>query len=240
MSPNPASVPCDLSLAECFPVPTSQLCFAGRVKTALAGGRVSVCGQEKTSQEYLSSLKALAIVLLRLASAQPAASLPQDLIPSEFEKRVVDRHWATTPPRDTALRSRVLACADTLLSKPTVHATAEELRDWVSLVPKVGEARLKWLSDWSPADPLIANLLRSADQGRWRISRLLSSTTPEPKLSVRTVPQQLREHLYDRHLASLLTTRSTTGETLRIAVDRADSDEKRDLGNGSGGTQRSA
>jgi hypothetical protein len=228
-NPNGTKAPCtgDLSLAECFRVPTSQLCFAGRNKTALAGGRVSVCGQEVMPREYLSSLKALAIVLLQLASAQPTASLSQTLIPSVLGKSLVDRHWATAPPRDTALRSRVLACADALLSKATVQATAEDLRDWVSLVPQVGEARLKWLSDRSPADPFIMGLLRMADQDRWRVSRLLSTTAPEPKLSPRAVPQQLPEHLYDRHLAPLLATRSTTGRVfgslsiVRIVVKNA-------------------
>src|SRR5699024_11206903 len=134
--------------------------------------------------------------------------LSQILISSGPGLPPVDRHWAAAPPRDTALRSRVLACADTLLSKATVHAAAEDLREWVSLVPQVGEARLKWLSDRSPADPLIASLLRMADQDRWRVSRLLSSTAPGQKLSVRAVPQQLPKHLYDRHLAPLHTTRS--------------------------------
>jgi hypothetical protein len=228
-NPNGTKTPCtgDLSSAQCFPAPTSQLCFAGRIKTALAGGRVSVCGQEVMSREYLSSLKALAIVLLQLASAQPRASLSQTLIPSEFGKRLVDRHWAVAPPRDTALRSRVLACADTLLSATTDQAAAEDLREWVSLVPQVGEARLKWLSDRSPADPLIMKLLRMADQDRWRVSRLLSSTELRQGLSVRAVPQQLPEHLYSRHLAPLLTTRSTIGRLfgslsiVRIVVKNA-------------------
>lgn len=228
-NPNGTKTPCtgDLSSAECLPAPTSQLCFAGRITTALAGGRVTVCGQEVMPRQYLSSLKALAIVLLQLASAQPRASLSQTLIPSELGKRLVDRHWATAPPRDTALRSRVLACADTLLSKATGHAAAEDLRDWVSLVPKVGEARLKWLSDRSPADPLIMELLQRADQDRWRVSRLLSSTALGQELSPRAVPQQLPEHLYDRHLAHLLTTRSTAGRVfgslsiMRIVMNNA-------------------
>lgn len=228
-NPNGTKTPCtgDLSSAECFPAPMSQLCFAGRIMTALAGGRVTVCGQEVMPRQYLSSLKALAIVLLQLASAQPTASLSQTLIPAELVTRLVDRHWATAPPRDTALRSRVFACADALLSKATVHAAAENLRDWVSLVPKVGEARLKWLFDRSPADPLIMGLLQRADQDRWRVSRLLSSTALGQELSPRAVPQQLPEHLYDRHLAHLLTTRSTTGRVfgslsiMRIVMNNA-------------------
>lgn len=66
-----------------------------------------------------------------------------------------------------------------------------------------------------------------ADQDRWRVSRLLTSTAPGQKLSVRAVPQQLPKHLYDRHLAPLLTTRSTTGRLfgslsiVRIAVKNA-------------------
>ena len=228
-NPNGTKTPCtgDLSSAECLPAPMSQLCFAGRIMTALAGGRVTVCGQEVMPRQYLSSLKALAIVLLQLASAQPRASLSQTLIPSELGKRLVDRHWATAPPRDTALRSRVFACADAFLSKATVHATAEDLREWVSLVPKVGEARLKWLSDRSPADPLIMELLQRADQDRWRVSRLLSSTALGQELSPRAVPQQLPEHLYDRHLAHLLATRSTTGRAfgslsiMRIVMNNA-------------------
>lgn len=228
-NPNGTKTPCsgDLSSAQSCPVPVAQLRFAGRIRTVLAGGRASVCGQEVTSREYLSSLKALAIVLLQLASAQPTASLSQILIPPGPGLPPVDRHWAAAPPRDTALRSRVLACADTLLSKTTVHATAEDLREWMSLLPQVGEARLKWLADRSPTDPLIMRLLRMADQDRWRVSRLLSSTAPEQKLSPRAVPQQLPKHLYDRHLAPLLTTRSTTGRLfgslsiVRIAVKNA-------------------
>lgn len=206
---------CQLDLADLEATTAGHDCLTreGRHDNATTGAACAVLGQSVPAGQYLTDVRALAVLLLHIATAAGTDSaLP------EWTRQVANRNpgraprWALKPPADTATRSRALTAADTILNATDVEAATTLLEPWLEAVPLTPDGRLGWLGDRTRMTPTLTSLLMAAHAPRRRLSRLLD-TRPPLTSSPHQIPQVIPAELYDRHLAGLFTCRP---ETVRL------------------------
>jgi len=180
---------------------------------AQTGRPVVTAFGELSGNEYCSSLRALTIVLLHIATAATdTRHLPDWAAGLNREQAARAPRWGIKPPQDTVLRSRALTTADTILSATDMGLAVHRLARWLNVAPSVPEGRLGWLSDHAKMTPTLTRLLTNAHLPRRRVSQLLDTHTPMTSCLCQ-IPQVLPRIPYVEHLHGLFACRP---ETVRL------------------------
>lgn len=196
--------------------PPAVLEAQGHIDTAIAGGPITVVGQQAEPTEYLAELKALTVLLLHLATQDGA-----DEVATWASDARADRgrsaagggvRWGLAPPADLRLRGEALAAADAILRQPDAETAADALHPWTELTPACNEGQLGWLADHTAMTPTLTGLVMAATASRRRVATLLDHAPPHQPvdLPAAAIPQVLPATLYDRHLDGMLAVRPKT------------------------------
>lgn len=188
-----------------------------RFDRALADGTAVVLGEHRQANEYHRALRSLTVLLLHIATAASTYEvLPRwaQALNQPIQRSAPDRapRWGLAPPSDTALRSRFLTVADSILAASSLDEAVRGLAMWTEAVPKTPDGFLGWVGDHTLPDPVVSRLVMAVHAPRRRLSRALDAARPlTPRVG--NIPQVIPQDLYDRHLVGLFTSRSETVRT---------------------------
>ena len=176
---------------------------------AVAGQDVVVLGESAPGEDYLRDSRALAILLLHLATQDGADQLAPwagALREEAHERSTTSRgvRWGIRPPTSPQIRSHALTVADAILTAPDVDAAAASLVPWLELTPHTPDGVLGWLADHTAMTPTLTRVVFAARAPHRRLSHHLDTRPPLGGLDARTIPQVITADLYRRHLAGVI------------------------------------
>jgi len=205
----------DLRTIPTKPASEDVLALQTHVDTALAGHAVPVLGQPVKATVYLTDLRHLTTLLLRLAGqpgAEHLADWASDLT-DEAVTRGGDRgpRWGLRPPEHPALRAAALATADGILTSPDVDAAAGLLTPWTELTPTTNDGPLGWLADRTVMTPTLTRLVMVARAPHRRLSHHLDNHPGgRMPINLTLVPQLIPHAQYLEHLDGASTSSEDT------------------------------
>ncbi|MCE1179877.1 MAG: TniQ family protein [Micrococcales bacterium] len=208
---------CAVDLAHLAAAPADPACLTRQRRHDLAtsGGDVAVLGAPTTAREYLSTVRALAILLLHIATA----AMDHHDLPSWVPNVATPRHeraprWALKAHPDIVVRSHALTVADVVVNSPDLDTAATLIQPWLQAVPDTVGGTLGWLGDHTRMTPTLTTVIMAAHTPRRRLSHHLDTQRPLTR-SPRQIPQVIPTDLYERHLTGLFTSRP---QTVRLFV----------------------
>lgn len=209
---------CDADLTAQPAAPATADCLdrQRRHDDAVVVHAIAVLGEPAAGEDYLRDSRALAILLLHLASQAGADQLAPwagDLREEARERCTISRgvRWGIRPPTSPAIRSHVLAVADGILTAPDVDAGALALVPWLELTPHTPDGVLGWLADHTVMTPTLTRVVFAARAPHRRLSHHLDTRPPMPDLRAEHIPQVIPADLYRRHLAGVIDRGEDTG-----------------------------
>lgn len=186
-----------------------------RYDLALETGIAKVLGEQGTAKAYHQALRSLTVLLLHIATAtdNPSA-LPEwtRTLNQQATGSTRTPRWGIAPPGDTVLRSRALTEADRVLATANVDEAVARLAPWTAAVPETPDGFLGWVGDHTTPSPIVTRLVMAVHAPRRRLSCVLNDLDPLPPRLER-IPQVIPQHLFERHLAGLFTSRPETVRT---------------------------
>lgn len=203
---------CDVDLSALRPPVADVGCLARQEhqNNVHIGRPVGTAFGELPGREYCSSLRALTILLLHIATATTETrGLPAWVSQLAQEQKAKAPRWGIRPPTDIILRSRALTTANEIIKASDIDHAIERFDRWFDAVPPVPEGRLGWLADHTTMTPTVTRLVTSAYAPGRRVSRLLD-TKAQLTRSLRLIPQVLPSGPYQRHLRELYASRPDT------------------------------